>query len=225
MQIAPGQHKVPLSIIYDEHAEELSFPQIYYGVGREFCSSRPPMPYMIATSEIRRRDRRGVTPNHVSYMGMKILRLRVAQGIQHIFKCDVENENITRANIQDRKFLQEKLDKNLTFLKSIPNRCQYWADRKRDLFAMIRQLGKPTAFLTVSANEIRWPKLICILHRLNDYYKDVNVEDLTRSMRSTLVNEDPVTCCIYFNRLVDVIMRILKSKYYHNPFAQYRVVD
>ena len=83
------------------------------------------------------------------------------------------------------------------------------------------QLGKPTAFLTISANEIRWPKLIGILHRLNDYYKD-----LTRSMRCTLVNEDPVMCCIYFNRLVDVIMTILKNKQrYHNPFGQYRVVD
>ena len=225
LQIAPGQNKVPLSIIYDEHAEELSFPQIYYGVRYEFRSLCPPTPYMIATSEIRRRDRRGITPYHVLYMGMKILHMRVAQGIEHIFKCNAENENITRANIQDREIIREKLDKNLTFFKSIPNSCQYWADRKRDLFAMIRQLGKPTAFLTISANEIRWPKLISILHRLNDYYKDVNVEDLTRSMRSTLVKEDPVTCCVYFNRLVDVIMRILKSKYHHNPFAQYRVAD
>ena len=140
-------------------------------MGSEFRSSLPPTPYMIATSEIRRRESRGVRPDHVLYMRMKFSRLRVAQGIQHIFKCDVENENITRANIQDREFLQEKLDKNVTFFKHIPNSCQYWADRKRDLFAMIRQLGKPTAFLTVSANEIRWPKLICILHRLNDYYK------------------------------------------------------
>ena len=225
LQIAPGQHKVPLSIIYDEHAEELSFPQIYYGVGREFRSPLPPTPFMIATSEIRRRDRRGVTPDHVLYMGMKILRLRVAQGIQHTFKCNIENENITRANIQDREFIQERVDKNLSFLKSVPNSCQYWADRKRDLFAMIRQLGKPTAFLTISANEIRWPKLISILHRLNDYYKDVDVENLTRSMRSTLVNEDPVTCCIYFNRMVDIIMQILKSKSNHNPFGNYRVVD
>ena len=52
LQIAPGQHKVPLSIIYDEHAEELTFPQIYYVVEREFRSLCPPTPYMIATSEI-----------------------------------------------------------------------------------------------------------------------------------------------------------------------------
>ena len=170
MQIAPGQHKVPLNIIYDEHAEGISFPQIYYGMGREFRSLRPPTPYMIASSEIRRRDRRGVTPDHVLYMRMKFSRLRVAQGIQHIFICNVENENITRADIQDQEFLQKKSDKNLTFFKSIHNSYQYWTDRKRHLFAMIRQLGKPKAFVTISANEIRWPKLISILHRLNDYY-------------------------------------------------------
>jgi hypothetical protein len=78
LHIAPGQHKTPLSIIYDEHAEELSFPHIYYGVAREFKSPHPPTPYMIATSEIRQ-DRRGVTPDHVLYMGMKILRMRVSQ--------------------------------------------------------------------------------------------------------------------------------------------------
>ena len=63
-------------------------------------------------------------------MGMKILRMRMAQGIQHIFKYNVESENITRANIQDREIIREKLDKNLTFFKSIPNCCQYWSDRK-----------------------------------------------------------------------------------------------
>ena len=50
LQIAPGQYKAPFNIIYGEHAEELSFPQIYYGVGREFLSPHPPTPYMIATS-------------------------------------------------------------------------------------------------------------------------------------------------------------------------------
>jgi hypothetical protein len=185
---------------------------------------------MMATSEIRRRDRRGVTPDHVLYMAMKIMRLRVTQGIQHVFRCIPENESITRGYLEDRTFVAERVEKNFFFLKSIPNSCQYWSDRKRDLLAMIRQLDKPTAFLTLSANETRWPKLLRILYRLNDYYKDVNVVDqlvdLNRSMRSTLVNEDPVSCCIYFNRLVDVNMRILREKRQaSNPFGRYNVID
>lgn len=58
-------------------------------------------------------------------------------------------------------------------------------------------------FLTMSANEIRWPHLLQTLHRLSDYYKhidDVSVHNalnkLNKSMRSQLVNEDPVVCCV-----------------------------
>ncbi|GBP92637.1 hypothetical protein EVAR_62210_1 [Eumeta japonica] len=36
LDIAPGQNSSPTNIIYDVHGEELSFPQIYYGVPRQF---------------------------------------------------------------------------------------------------------------------------------------------------------------------------------------------
>ena len=90
---------------------------------------------------------------------------------------------------------------------------------------MIRQLGKPTVFMTISANEVKWMHLIEIIHSLNDLYKDVDVFNLTRSMRSTLVNEDLVTCCVYSKKLVDVLMNMLKAKRSYNPFGKYRVLD
>ena len=31
-------------------------------------------------------------------------------------------------------------------------------------------------------------------------------------MKSTLINEDALTCAIYFNKLVNVVMNILQSK-------------
>jgi hypothetical protein len=93
---------------------------------------------------------------------------------------------------------------------------------------MIRQLGKPTAFMTLSANEIKWPHLLKILYSLNDLYKDIKGEnpltDLTCLMRSTLVNEDPVTCCIYFKKLFDAITALVKAKYSYNPFGRCRVI-
>lgn len=94
---------------------------------------------------------------------------------------------------------------------------------------MMRQLGKPTMFLTLSANELNWPNLLSLLHNLNDYYKDINATNpmiqLRRSMRSHLVNEDPVTCCVYFKKLVQTIVNMLKSKKTHNPFGKYCVKD
>ena len=225
LTIAPGQHRQPTNVVFDKHAEELSFPQIYYGVDRRFNLPHSPSLYTIATSEIRRKDRRGVTSEHTLHMAARIMRLRVCDGMRHTFKCIPENDNITRADLQNNEFMKEWIEKNLSFLKSIPNSVQYWAEKKRDLFAMIRQLGKPTAFMTLSANEVKWPHLIKILHSLNDHFKDVDPSCLNRSMRSTLVSEDAVTCCIYFKKLVDVIMRMLKAKKSYNPFGRYRVLD
>jgi len=34
--IAPRENNVPISLLFDEHAEELSFPSIYLGQFRKF---------------------------------------------------------------------------------------------------------------------------------------------------------------------------------------------
>lgn len=103
LNIAPGQKNVPLNIIYNRYAEELSFPAIYYGHSRKCNNNLSITPYIRATSEIRRSDRRGVTPQHILYMAMMILRLRVIQGIQSTFKQVKENENITRKMLEDKR--------------------------------------------------------------------------------------------------------------------------
>lgn len=225
LEIAPGQNRTPLSIIYDEFAEELSFPDIYLGHGRAFNPDVRVTPFMMATSELRRRDRRGAKPEHVLYMAMKIMRLRVSQGLSNTFKC-MGTANITRAQLEDRQFLETCIERNLSFMKTIPNSVQYWQQRKRDVFAMIRQLGKPTMFLTLSASETRWPHLLAILQKLSSNEAGVadTVRELAALQRATLVSDDPVTCCVYFNKLVDVFMQLLSSRQY-SPFGRYYVVD
>jgi hypothetical protein len=64
LEISPGQNNKPLSVIYDEHAEELSFPSIYLGQARTFRTNVKVTPFMMATSEIRCKDRRGVTTQY-----------------------------------------------------------------------------------------------------------------------------------------------------------------
>lgn len=90
-----------------------------------------------------------------------------------------------------------------------------WSQRKRDLFAIIRQLGKPTFFLTMSATEIGWPKLLKTLYKLKNNAANIDCDSLDKmhyNLKATLVNEDSVTCAIHFNKLVNVIMSLLQSK-------------
>jgi len=49
-------------------------------------------------------------------------------------------------------------------MKSIPNSAMYWGAKKKTLFVMIRQLGKPTIFLTMSTSEYRWSDLLRLLY-------------------------------------------------------------
>ena len=91
---------------------------------------------------------------------------------------------------------------------------------------MIRQLGKPTFFLTMSANEVRWPMPLNMLHRLKNGTSENLPDplDLSASQRAQLVNEDPMTCCIYFWKKMQTIMKLLQSKRY-SPFGEYIVND
>lgn len=186
---------------------------------------------MIASSEIRRKDRRSVTPDHILYQFATVLREKVVENLYSTFRNVIETENISRRMLEDPKLLEECIEKDLALLKCIPNSAQYWSSRKNDVFAMLRQFGKPTAFLTLGANETNWPDLLLILHKLNlkDYHKEIDVVDplvdFDRSMRAHLVNEDPVICCVYFMKLVETIMNIPQSKKNYNPFGKYRVID
>jgi hypothetical protein len=130
LKIYPGQNNKPLSIIYDEHAEELSFLSIYMGQDRTFKTNVKVTPFMMATSEILHKDRRGVTPQHILYMAMKILRLRVSEGLYATFRCVGETEHITKRMTEDKEYPESCIEKNLSFLKSIPNSVQYWQQRK-----------------------------------------------------------------------------------------------
>lgn len=92
---------------------------------------------------------------------------------------------------------------------------------------MMRQLGKPTMFLTISANKIGWPHILKLLHKLKnngEILTDEQIEALNYFQKTTLVNEDAVSCAIYFNKLVNVIMLILQSTKV-SPFGKYRVLN
>jgi hypothetical protein len=126
--------------------------------------------------------------------------------------------------IQDKEYLESCIEKNLSFLKSVTNSVPYWQQRKQYVFAMLRQLGKPTMFLTLSASEVRWSYLLQILCKLQDETSvTYPLKELNAISRSQLVNEDPVTCVIYFNSLVD-IMRMLQHRKI-SLFGEHRIVD
>ena len=86
--------------------------------------------------------------------------------------------------------------------------------RKKDIFAMIRQLPLPTWFMSLSAADTRWTDLLKMLAKLNDgiEYSETELERLTWQEKTKLVQKDPVTRSRYFDhRVQEFLNTILKS--------------
>lgn len=113
-------------------------------------------------------NRRGVKPEHILYMAMKVMQQRLVDGMRIVFKTTSDIKTSTRENIQDKELMASMVEQNFAFLKSILNSVHYWSARKKDVFVMIRQLGKPTVFLTSSASEYEWNDLLHLLYRLKN---------------------------------------------------------
>ena len=80
--------------------------------------------------------------------------------------------------------------------------------------SMMRQLGCPTFFLTLSAAETKWLELLKILKEILDGVKfsDDDIIDLQWSERADLIRRDPVTCARYFDHRSREFFKVLKTK-------------
>ena len=87
---------------------------------------------------------------------------------------------------------------------------------------MIRQLGLPTWFISLSAADTKWHDLIVMLGKLNekkDYTNDLLDGKLDWEHVTKLVSSDPVTCARYFNNRTETFIRdVLGSP--HNPIHE-----
>ncbi|KAH8020855.1 hypothetical protein HPB51_005382 [Rhipicephalus microplus] len=126
--------------------------------------------------------------------------------------CQVA-ENITKKLLEDRSFVEECISSDFAFLRGTPNYVYYWAQRKRDVFAMTQQLGKPTLFMTLSISELRNEHLLQLIENLNEPVEKRchKVDDMHCLYKASLVNNDPVVCALFFDKLVRVIMVVLQN--------------
>lgn len=115
----------------------------------------------------------------------------------------------------------EKQDDGFRVLRNLRGSSLYWKQAKKDVFAMVRQLGIPTWFCSFSAADTKWtPLLICFSKLVNEKILAPNeVNSLTWEEMCILIKSDPVTYARYFDyRFQSFLVCVLKSKM--NPIGQ-----
>ena len=95
-------------------------------------------------------------------------------------------------------------DRAYAFLKNVRGSPPYYQQTFYQLLAMIRQLGTPTWFFTLSAADMKWPDLIkTIAKQCGITYTDEQVAQLSFEERSKLSRQNPVTASRHFQYRLD----------------------
>ena len=106
-----------------------------------------------------------------------------------------------------------KKDRAYTFLKNIRGSPPYWQKMFYELLSMIRTLGIPTWFLTLSAADMKWPEVIqSIAKQYVTIYTEQEVLELPWSLKSMWLRSNPVTPARMFQYRLDAfVITFLKS--------------
>ena len=122
-------------------------------------------------------------------------------------KCKGNNRNLSARHLKQEGAIDRlmRFDEGFKFLKALRGSPPYFEKAKKDLFAMIRQLGPATLFCSFSSAETQWYHLLRILGELidNKTYSDNELENLNWEERCRLIQSDPVTCARHFDYQVN----------------------
>ena len=220
LNIAPGEGKEPLGIFFDEDCEEKAFPTIYCG-GKRF-KNKPDkrLTYSkICKAELRNQDRRVANSVPNIFFKLKKLQMLQVRDLANVALRKIKGgkQNYNAGQLKKEGAIEALLhhDEGYRILKNIRSSPPYWEAKQKDIFAMMRQLGRPTFFATFSAAESKWLDLLRILYLLK--YKvnptDAVLENLSWQEKSQLIQSDPVTCARHFDYRVQVLInKVLYSE-------------
>ena len=225
LTFAPGEGQLPISVFNDDNAEYVTFPTI-------FCGQKRPDKHHIKVHysdickyELRCVDRR--VASNVPNIFFKLKKLQMKQVFDKVTLAvrryqrkgkqlkvkDVLNES-TRQNLVN-------LDEGYYIFRTIRNSPAYLDHKKKEAFAMIRQLGFPSLFISQSAAETKWPELLRALGQVLDRktYTDVEIEEMDWNTKCRLLKGDSATVVRYFeHRFLQFFNLVVKSP--HNPIHE-----
>ncbi len=217
---APGENQKPLNLFDDPDAEYLSFPTIFPEKRPDNKDRFTAVHYsQICKSELRNVDRRVTVPN----LFFKLKKLQTKQISDRVSfsmrRKQSQGKNYTAGDLATEEGLKKlsELNDGYQIFSNVRNSPPYLSRRKKDCFAMIRQLGLPTWFLSLSAAETKWLSLLRALGKLvdNKVYDDEYLLNMDWEHKSKLIKADPVTCARFFdNRVQEFINNVLKSPHF-----------
>ncbi|XP_062584623.1 uncharacterized protein LOC134246317, partial [Saccostrea cucullata] len=216
--IAPAEGNTPLKVI---STEGQAFP-IHFPTGEKTYTDKRNTKISMKryfNSRLFSSDPRFASdPEYIFFAQYTAELEEVFSSVSIAMRKTVDFSHLTSASFLDSSKMKKMLKKDecYRFLQTIRGSPAYWEKTMRDLFAMLKQLGIPTFFITFSAAERRWSEIIeaiCLQQGL-----EVPLEPDWQQYYN-IINSNIVTATRMFDkRLHDFINQVIMSP--SNPIGK-----
>ena len=187
----------------------MNFPTLFYGFSQPKHMTNKFSYQKIEKWELMHKDNDFST--HIKNIFFKVVKIIIHQisslAWVYIWKGKLQGKKLTTKDVCNPTNLERLIISPLGFhsLRSIHTSLDYLEHTKKNIFAMIRQLGPPTSFVTLKSAEHLWVPL-CNALRLTPstigYNENLEDKDLDFEIR-----RNPVLCSHYFNHRIKAFQR------------------
>ena len=221
--VVPGENRHPVSIVTDKNCEELAFPVLFpegcFGYVAKRKIKLSPVKYFNARL-LHYSGRFATNSEYLFFARFVIEQKKVADSINIALK-KVQGQPVTASQIKSVNKLRNLVcqDQAYLFLRQIPGTPPYWQKFMYEVRAMVKQLGIPTRFMTLSCADLRWPELFQIVARTQGKNLSEEVEALSYNERCQMLNANPVVVAKNFQHRVETFFsEVLLSN--RNPIGK-----
>ena len=211
--IAPGENKHPVCVMGDRYCEELAFPSLLpkgrYGYKAQRGIKLSPIKYFNARF-LHYSGRFAMNPEYLFFGQFVIEHKKVSDSISIALK-KLRGQMVTASQLRSGDQYIKQLvfkDQAYLFLRDIPGSPAYWQKFLFEVLAMVKNLGVPSWFMTLSCADLRWNDLFHILSKINgDQMTDDQIENLSYDQKCSMLNLNPVIVAKHFQHRVESFVK------------------
>ena len=212
--VTPGEGKQPRTLLSDEFCEELAHPHLFptgtFGYKAERDIQISPSKYF--NQRLLNYSQKFASDSDYIVFAHSVLQTLQLNSQIHIAVRKVACSTLT-AGVFSKKFKKVQFiarDKAYSFMNAIKGTSAYWKKFLHEVLAMVKQLGIPTFFLTLSCADLRWNELISIISKLNGLnISEEDIDEMSYHERCDTLNKNLVLVITHFQYRVELIFKQL----------------
>ena len=210
VNIAPGEGQIPVFASDVPHCEALAFPRHFPNGKFHFADKRPVKISLLKYihRNLKNSDSRFASdPQYIFFALDWVERTSVHNAIM-FSERKMKGVKCSVASLQNKERIRQMLsdDEIMATFKTIRGSPQFWHNMQLDILAKIRFYGRPTFFMTWSANQFQWNDIIkAVAAHFGVRLTDAEIDAMSRSDKENWLKRNPVTVA----RQIDHIFKSL----------------